>query len=83
MSMTETYPDQPPIWKSHYNHPTQWDQFYPPLSMPGMFFRSAGRRGDANLLDFMGRKYSYGEVAAGWSVSPRGFRIWELGKATG
>lgn len=54
-----------PIWKSRYNHPTDWDQFFPPLSMPGMFFRSAGRRGDANLLDFMGRKYSYGEVAAG------------------
>ena len=63
--MTDTYPDQPPIWKTHYNHPTQWDQFYAPLTMPGMFFRSAGRRGDANLLDFMGRKYSYSEVAAG------------------
>ena len=57
--------EQPPIWKSRYNHPTQWDQFFSPLSMPGMFFRSAGRRGDANLLDFMGRKYSYAEVAAG------------------
>lgn len=54
-----------PIWKSRYNHPTAWDQFYSPLSMPGMFFRSAGRRGDNNLLDFMGRKYSYAEVAAG------------------
>ncbi|SIN83380.1 long-chain acyl-CoA synthetase [Parasphingorhabdus marina DSM 22363] len=54
-----------PIWKSRYNHPTSWDQFYSPLSMPGMFFRSAGRRGENNLLDFMGRKYSYAEVAAG------------------
>ncbi len=68
--MTDT-PDTPPsvdsipIWKSRYNHPTDWDQFFEPLSMPGMFFRSAGRRGDANLLDFMGRKYSYAEVAAG------------------
>ncbi len=63
----ETQPsaDSPPIWKSRYNHPTDWDQFFAPLSMPGMFFRSAGRRGDANLLDFMGRKYSYAEVAAG------------------
>ncbi len=54
-----------PIWKSRYNHPTAWDQFYSPLSMPGMFFLSAGRRGESNLLDFMGRKYSYAEVAAG------------------
>lgn len=57
--------DSIPIWKSRYNHPTDWDQFFEPLSMPGMFFRAAGRRGDANLLDFMGRKYSYAEVAAG------------------
>ncbi len=62
---TQPHTDSTPIWKSRYNHPTDWDQFFPPLSMPGMFFRSAGRRGDANLLDFMGRKYSYAEVAAG------------------
>lgn len=56
-------PEKPAIWKSRYNHPTQWDQFFSPLSMPAMFFASAGRRGDDNLLDFMGRKYSYSEVA--------------------
>ncbi|MEP3226873.1 MAG: long-chain fatty acid--CoA ligase [Parasphingorhabdus sp.] len=63
----ETLPlgDSAPIWKSRYNHPTDWDQFFPPLSMPGMFFASAGRRGEENLLDFMGRKYSYADVAAG------------------
>lgn len=61
-----TSPAEPaPIWKSRYNHPTDWDQFFSPLTMPGMFFRSAGRRGDMNLLDFMGRKYSYAEVASG------------------
>ncbi|WP_323800183.1 long-chain fatty acid--CoA ligase [Parasphingorhabdus sp.] len=78
--MSETYPDQPPIWKSRYNHPTQWDQFYPPLSMPGMFFRSAGRRGDANLLDFMGRKYSYSEVAAGVVRVAKGLQDLGIGK---
>ena len=70
MLMTDNLDIQPPadstpIWKSRYNHPTDWDQFFEPLSMPGMFFRSAGRRGEANLLDFMGRKYSYADVAAG------------------
>lgn len=65
--ISETHPsaEPSPIWKSRYNHPTNWDQFFAPLSMPGMFFRSAGRRGEASLLDFMGRKYSYAEVAAG------------------
>ncbi|WP_447524466.1 long-chain-fatty-acid--CoA ligase [Parasphingorhabdus sp. NYA22] len=80
MSMTETHPDQAPIWKSHYNHPTPWDQFYSPLSMPGMFFRSAGRRGDANLLDFMGRKYSYSEVAAGVVRVAKGLQDMGVGK---
>ncbi len=77
--MTETPVTQPqsdsaPIWKSRYNHPTDWDQFFPPLSMPGMFFGSAGRRGDANLLDFMGRKYSYADVAAGVVRVARGLQ---------
>ena len=66
--------ENPPIWKSRYNHPTQWDQFFQPLSMPGMFFRSAGRRGDANLLDFMGRKYSYAEIAAGVTQVAKGLQ---------
>ncbi|MEP2988431.1 MAG: long-chain fatty acid--CoA ligase [Parasphingorhabdus sp.] len=69
-----TVVDQPPIWKSRYNHPTQWDQFFSPLSMPAMFFASAGRRGDANLLDFMGRKYSYAEVAAGVTQIAKGLQ---------
>ena len=66
--------ENPPIWKSRYNHPTQWDQFFQPLSMPGMFFRAAGRRGDANLLDFMGRKYSYAEIAAGVTQVAKGLQ---------
>jgi len=70
IAMTE----KPPIWKSRYNHPTQWDQFFPPLSMPAMFFASAGRRGDANLLDFMGRKFSYFEVAAGVTHVAKGLQ---------
>lgn len=79
MSMTDkndsvAMTEQSPIWKSRYNHPTQWDQFFSPLSMPAMFFASAGRRGDANLLDFMGRKYSYSEVAAGVTHVAKGLQ---------
>ncbi|MFK7842498.1 MAG: long-chain fatty acid--CoA ligase [Sphingorhabdus sp.] len=78
--MTDQRSDQPPIWKSRYNHPTQWDQFYSPLTMPGMFFRSAGRRGEANLLDFMGRKYSYAEVASGVVRVAKGLQELGIGK---
>ena len=86
MSMTEktekvVATDRPPIWKSRYNHPTQWDQFFSPLSMPAMFFASAGRRGDANLLDFMGKKYSYTEIAAGVTHVAKGLQ--ELGVEKG
>jgi long-chain acyl-CoA synthetase len=86
MSMTEknekvSTNERPPIWKSRYNHPTRWDQFFSPLSMPAMFFASAGRRGDANLLDFMGRKYSYTEIAAGVTRVAKGLQ--ELGVEKG
>jgi len=53
------------LWRTAYRHPTPWDQTYPLLSLPDMFLGSAGRMGDAPLLDFMGRKYSYAETADG------------------
>lgn len=78
--MADSKETAPPIWKSRYNHPAPWDQFFSPLSMPGMFFQSAGRRGDSNLLDFMGRKYSYGEVASGVTRVARGLQDMGVGK---
>ena len=72
--------DTPPIWKTRYNHPTAWDQFFSPLSLPDMFFRSAGRRGAAPLLDFMGRKYSYSETANGVCRVARGLQQIGIGK---
>ncbi|WP_298853696.1 long-chain fatty acid--CoA ligase [uncultured Sphingomonas sp.] len=54
------------IWRSDaYRHPTAWDQPFPPLSLPAMFAVSAAARGDAALIDFMGRKYSYAETLDG------------------
>ncbi len=54
------------IWRSDaYRHPTAWDQPFPPLSLPAMFAASAAARGDAPLIDFMGRKYSYAETLDG------------------
>ncbi|WOE75237.1 long-chain-fatty-acid--CoA ligase [Alterisphingorhabdus coralli] len=72
--------DAPPIWTTHYNHPTQWDQFFAPMSMPDMFFRSAGRKGEAPLIDFMGRKYSYAETASGVCRVAKGLQDMGLGK---
>ena len=69
-----------PIWKTHYNHPCPWDQTFPPLSLPDMFFASVARKGRAPLLDFMGRKYSYDEVARGVARVARGLQALGVGK---
>ncbi|MDP3676466.1 MAG: AMP-binding protein [Novosphingobium sp.] len=37
---------------------------YPPLSLPEMFFSSVAVDPSVTLLDFLGRKYSYGQIAA-------------------
>lgn len=66
--------DNPPIWKTRYNHPTPWDQFFSPLAAHDMFFRAAGRVGDAPLIDFLGRKYSYAEVASGVTRVAKGLQ---------
>lgn len=54
-----------PVWKSHYNHPCDWDQRFAPLSLPAMLAESAARHGSAHLIDFMGRHYSYAETLDG------------------
>ena len=57
--------EAPNIWRSSYQHPTHWEQDFPPLSLPEMFAVSARRAPTAPLIDFMGRKFSYAEVAGG------------------
>lgn len=49
-------------WRNAYRHPAEWDQAYAPLSLPDMLARMAARRGQAPLIDFLGRKYSYAET---------------------
>jgi long-chain acyl-CoA synthetase len=50
------------IWQSRYNHPAAWEQNFPPLSMVDMVVNSATANPDAVMVDFMGRKTSYGEM---------------------
>jgi long-chain acyl-CoA synthetase len=49
-------------WRSHYAHPTPWDQQFSPLSLPEMLRRTATLVPDAPLIDFYGRRYSYAAV---------------------
>ncbi len=49
-------------WKDRYQHPIAWEQDFAPLSMGDMVQQSADAHPQAHMIDFMGRKYSYGQM---------------------
>ena len=61
-------------WSIDYRHPTKWDQLFEPLSLPAMLAASVARKGEAAMLDFMGRRFSYAEVADGVARAARGLQ---------
>ena len=68
------------IWNRNYLHPVKWDQQFPALALHDMFFQSAERMGRAAMADFMGRKYSYAEMAATVRQVARGLQDKGIGK---
>ena len=50
------------LWRENYRHPALWDQAFPPLSMGEMITTSALAHPDAVMIDFMARKFTYGEI---------------------
>ncbi|OYY64871.1 long-chain fatty acid--CoA ligase [Sphingomonas sp. 28-62-11] len=52
-------------WHTSYRHPGGWDRPFPPLAMTTMFDQAASLNGDAPLIDFLGRHYSYAETLDG------------------
>ncbi|MCW1429307.1 AMP-binding protein [Novosphingobium sp. JCM 18896] len=52
------------IWRTRYAHPCAWDQQFPPLAMTELFARATAEKGDAPLVDFFGRLYSYKTLMA-------------------
>ncbi len=56
-----TAPDT--IWQTAYRHPTPWTTEFAPLSMVDLFDTAAAKAGDAPLIDFLGRHYSYAETS--------------------
>lgn len=67
-------------WATNYLHPSKWEQDFPPLAVHDMFLRSAERMGSAPLADFMGRKYSYSEMAEGVRKFAKGLQLRGIGK---
>ncbi len=72
--------DPEAIWARHFDHPVPWLSAFPPLSMNEMFAASAARFGKANLLDFLGRKYRFDEVADAVRRAAAGFQAMGVGK---
>lgn len=52
-------------WRTAYRHPVPWDTDYPPLSMPALFDAAAAHYVDRPAIDFLGRRYSYAQLADG------------------
>jgi long-chain acyl-CoA synthetase len=71
--MSNSMPPQQ-AWISAYQHPGRWDLDLPPLTLPAMFVAKARTRGDAPMLDFLGRKYSYSETLSGVRRVARGLQ---------
>jgi len=51
-------------WRAAYAHPGQWDQRFPPLTLPAMFDASVAKNGARPLTDFMGARKTYAEIGA-------------------
>lgn len=67
-------------WTTNYLHPVKWDQHFPPLALHEMFFQSAERMGKSALADFMGRKFSYAEMADAVRRVAKGLQDKGIGK---
>jgi long-chain acyl-CoA synthetase len=67
-------------WTTNYLHPVKWDQHFPPLALHEMFFQTAERMGKSPLADFMGRKYSYAEMADAVRRVAKGLQDKGIGK---
>ena len=69
------------IWRSDaYLHPGPWDQAIPPATMVEIFNATAAERGQAPLIDFLGRKYSYAETLDGANRVAAGLAAMGYGK---
>ncbi|MBP2303479.1 long-chain-fatty-acid--CoA ligase [Azospirillum picis] len=68
-------------WLAGYPAGIAWDQTFPPMPLHQLFEEAAGRYADRPCLDFLGRRYSYGEVLALVNRAARGFQ--EMGVGPG
>ena len=61
MIVSKPAPDHPAA--EHWQHPGRWNIDLPPLTLPQMFLDSARAHPEAPLALFMGRRFTYAELA--------------------
>lgn len=67
-------------WQGHFAHPIAWDTQFEAVALPEMLARTAARQPEAPCIDFLGRRYSYGEIADLVDRAARGFRRLGVGR---
>jgi len=50
------------VWARNYNHPVAWETRFEPRSIPDLLIAAERAKPGAPAIDFMGRRYSYGET---------------------
>jgi len=60
--------DPEAAWRTAYLHPGAWDRSFSPTTMVDLFGASVARAPAAPLIDFLGRRYTYGET---WECAGR------------
>ena len=79
ISVASAY-DPDAIWAHNFDHPQAWLSTFPPMSMADMFGASVEQHHAANLLDFLGRKYSFIQVNDAVRSAAAGFQALGIGK---
>lgn len=62
-------------WETSYGHPAPWNMRFEAMTVPEMLDRTARRVPQAPCIDFLGRTYSYAEIAGMVDRAARGFQI--------
>jgi len=70
----------PADWSTNYQHPVPWSAEIAPVALHAMLDVSAVRTPNAVCIDFLGRSYSYAEVADAVNKAARGFQLLGVGR---
>ncbi|MEA3539901.1 MAG: long-chain fatty acid--CoA ligase [Pseudomonadota bacterium] len=62
-------------WMRNYGHPVPWDLTLEPVPVHRILEDAAARTPDASCIDFLGRIYTYAEIADAVNKAARGFQI--------